>query len=72
MGQNGKKLSTRTKHLYLEAHADAIIADVKALGRSGAARKWGIRPGTISNLLKEWLTTYEIMLIPYMKPGRKC
>ena len=70
-----RKRATRNrwqKHYYLELHTDQIIADVRALGRAAAARKWNVAHSTVLNILNRYLTPHERMLIPYMKPGRKC
>ena len=65
-------LSKGLIHLYFERHRAYIIADVKALGRSAAARKWNMLPSTLSRMLARWLSFRERMLIPYMKPGHRC
>lgn len=57
-----------TKGLYYEYNKDAILADIKLIGRRDTSRKWKIPQGSFSRLLTRWSKNGAYDLAP---AGRK-
>lgn len=57
------------KAAYYEYNREAILVDVKLIGRAATRGKWGIPQGSMSRLMKRWLNKNGSVPTPAKEPS---